>query len=130
MKPTLPRFGAALFALLLLGATGPRLTASMPFHFALVKSAPADKATVHAVPAVTLWFSEPPSEGTVSIRLTDAAGQAVATADPAQDPEDGKVVGVAIPSALAPGGYTVSWRGMGGDGHVVRGEFVFTVAGH
>jgi methionine-rich copper-binding protein CopC len=130
MKPTLPRFGAALLALLLLGATGPRLTASPLFHFALVKSAPADKATVHAVPAVTLWFSEPPSEGTVSIRLTDAAGEAVATADPAQDPEDDKVFGVALPNALAPGGYTVSWRGMGGDGHVVRGEFAFTVAGH
>ena len=92
--------------------------------------APADKATVHAVPAVTLWFSEPPSEGTVSVRLTDASGQAVATADPAEDPEDDKVFGVALPSALVPGGYTVSWRGMGGDGHVVRGEFAFTVAGH
>ncbi|NNF11802.1 MAG: copper resistance protein CopC, partial [Gemmatimonadetes bacterium] len=29
---------------------------------------------------------------------------------------------------LPPGTYTVSWRGMGQDGHVVRDSFQFSVA--
>ena len=130
MKPTLPRFRALLFSFLALASAGPMLSAAMPFHFALTKSAPADKATVHHVPEVKLWFTEPPAEGTVSIRLIDAAGGAVATADPTQDLEDMKAFSIALPNGLGVGNYTVAWRGMGADGHVVRGEFVFTVAGH
>jgi len=130
MKPTLPRFGRILLVGLVLALVGPILGAAPAFHFALVKSAPADKATVTHVSEVELWFTEPPSEGTVSIRVIDAAGEAVPTADPAQDPEDEKAFGVTIPQGLPAGGYSVSWRGMGDDGHVVRGSFDFSVAGH
>jgi methionine-rich copper-binding protein CopC len=28
---------------------------------------------------------------------------------------------------LPAGGYTVAWRGIGDDGHVVRGDFTFSV---
>jgi len=130
MKPTLPRFRTLVLAFLALAVSGATLAATAPFHFALTKSMPADQATVHHVPEVKLWFTEPPSEGTVSIRLIDAAGAAVATADPAQDPEDGSVFSIALPDGLVAGAYSVAWRGMGNDGHVVKGEFAFTVAGH
>lgn len=130
MKPTLPRFRSLLLAILTLAAAGSTLAARSPFHFALTKSVPTDKATVHHVPEIKLWFTEPPTEGTVSMRLIDAAGEAVSTAAPTQDPEDGTAFSIALADGLVAGNYTVSWRGMGDDGHVVRGEFAFTVAGH
>jgi len=58
----------------------------------------------------------------------DASGEAAHTGDLSEDPEDGKVFSVAIPHGLADGRFTVAWRGMGADGHVVRGEFSFSVS--
>lgn len=130
MKPTLPRFGRILLVGTVLALAGATLVAATPFHFGLVKSVPADKATVSHASEVRLWFSEAPSEGTVSIRVIDAAGNAVPTTDPAQDPQDEKAFGVAVPAGLTAGDYSVAWRGMGDDGHVVRGEFAFSVSGH
>lgn len=130
MKSALPRWPALLLVALTLAAAGSTLAASAPFHFALTKSLPADKATVHQVPEVKLWFTEAPTQGTVAIRLIDAKGEAVSTTDPVQDPEDASAFSVRVPERLPAGSYTVSWRGMGDDGHVVRGDFAFTVAGH
>jgi len=81
------------------------------------------------VSEVRLWFTEPPSGGTVSIRLIDGAGDAVPTADPAQEAEERTAFSIALPDGVAAGAYSVAWRGMGDDGHVVRGEFTFTDAG-
>lgn len=118
----------ALAALLIL----PGMARSQPgeLHFGLARSVPSDKATVHQVSLVTLWFTEAPAEGSVSIRLLDGDGKAVAASDAARDPEDAKAFSIRPGSAPAPGSYTVSWRGMGADGHVVRGQLVFTVAAH
>lgn len=101
-----------------------------PLHFGLAKSAPADKSTVHALTEVRLWFTEAPQEGTVSIRIAGPDGARVPTADPVRDPEDAKAFGVELDGPAAAGAYTVSWRGMGSDGHVVRGELGFTVMAH
>lgn len=130
MKPTLPRFSARLLVVLTLAASAAALTAATPFHFALAKSVPADKATVPDASEVRLWFTEPPSEGTVSIRLTDAAGEPVPAPDPVADAADAKAFSVTFGHGLEAGVYSVAWRGMGDDGHVVRGNFVFTVTGH
>jgi methionine-rich copper-binding protein CopC len=129
MKPTLPRFRSLLLTLLALGAAGPTLAAT-PFHFALVKSVPADKSTVHQLSRVELWFSEAPGDGTVSIRLLDAESELVPTTDAKQDPEEPTAFAVIPSSTLPAGRYTVSWRGMGDDGHVVKGDLAFTLAGH
>ena len=59
--------------------------------------------------------------------MVSGAGELVPTGDVAQNPEDGTHFQVAVDGALAPGDYTVAWRGMGQDGHVVRDEFGFTV---
>lgn len=129
MKPTLPRFRNLLLALLTLGAGGASLAAAVP-HFGLSKSAPAAAATVHHVAEVKLWFSEPPADGTVSIRLLDAEGEMVPTTDPTADPEDASAFAIVPDEALPAGKYSVNWRGMGDDGHVVKGDLSFTVAGH
>ena len=48
--------------------------------------------------------------------------------DAVQDEEDGRVFSVVLHGTLPPATYTVSWRGMSEDGHVVRETFDFTVA--
>lgn len=126
--PTLPRARTALLALLLLSAGA--ATAATPFHFGLARSVPEDQATVEHASDVTLWFTEPPSEGTVSIRLVDGGGALVPAGDVVQDDADPKAFSISTEKPLATGGYTVSWRGMGDDGHVVRGTLTFTVSGH
>lgn len=129
MKPTLPRF-VALLALAFLAFAAVRSEASAAFHFGLEKSSPADGAAVHQMEEIRLWFTAEPTKGTVSIRLVTADGDLVPTTEAAADPEDGKVFSVTPAETPGAGAYMVSWRGLGADGHVVRGEFSFTVAGH
>jgi len=129
MKLTLPRLRTQALILLTLGLAGVA-GAAVPFHFALVKSAPAAKETTHHVSEVKLWFTEAPSDHTLSIHVLTADGNEVPAGDLVQDKEDDTAFSVPFSEALGAGAYTVSWRGMGDDGHVVRGDFTFTVAGH
>ena len=102
---------------------------SAALHFALAKSEPEAGATVHEVSEVKLWFTEEPQDGTVSIRLLDGSEEAVESGDVTQDEHDARVFSVSLAEDLPMGSYTVAWRGMGADGHVVRETFGFTV-GH
>ncbi len=130
MKPTLPSFRAWILALVALIMSNSTLAAAGPsFHFALAKSEPADGATVRAVTAIRLWFTEAPEKGTVSIHVLDVDGHPLPAADVTRDEGDGAAFSLPLSDALAPGPYRVIWRGMGDDGHVVRGEFDFHVAG-
>ena len=112
---------ATLF--LLFGVVG----ATAPPHFDLEKSMPEADATVQEIEAVTLWFTQEPAEGSVSVRLIDASGEPMEGFEAKAHEDDAKVFAVATPDGLAPGNYTVAWRGIGADGHVVRGNFAFTV---
>lgn len=127
---TLPNALLIVAAATLLAAPFVAVAAARAVHFGLARSAPAADATVHQVAEVRLWFSEAPAEGSVSVRLLDASGALVATSEPARDGEDATSFAVRPPTPPAPGNYKVVWRGMGADGHVVRGEFGFTLAGH
>jgi methionine-rich copper-binding protein CopC len=97
-------------------------------HFGLSRSVPAADATVTTPAEVRLWFTQVAKEGSVGIRVLNAAGAAMETAAPARDEADGRVYAVAITRPLAAGRYTVAWRGIGDDGHVVTGDFGFTVS--
>jgi methionine-rich copper-binding protein CopC len=108
------------------GAAG--AAAANVFHFALSRSAPAADATVSAAEEVRLWFTQEPQANSVGIRVVDASGDAVETTDPAADPDNAAVVYVKPSAPLTSGRYTVSWRGIGEDGHVVRGDFGFSVS--
>ena len=96
-------------------------------HFALAKSMPEADSTIESPEQLRLWFTQAPQEGSVSIRLIDAAGEAVETGDPVRSEDDAKLMEVAVDDALSAGSYTVAWRGIGDDGHVVRDDFQFTV---
>lgn len=98
------------------------------FHFALSRSAPEADATVSSPEEVRLWFTQAPQDSSVGIRLIDAGGQVVETTEPATDADSPTVYFVKPSVALSDGAYTVSWRGIGEDGHVVRGEFGFAVS--
>ena len=98
------------------------------FHFGLSRSQPEAGSSVAVPSEVKLWFTEEPQEGTTSIRLLEAADAGVHVMEPAQDPEDPRAFSIALHGTVPAGTYTVSWRGMGADGHVVRDTFQFTVA--
>ena len=113
-------------ALVVLAVAAAVPAASM--HFGLDRSVPAAGATVSSPETVTLWFTEVPQDNSISIRLVDARGGLVPSSDPAQDPDDGTRFQVRPSGTLQPGAYTVAWRGIGQDGHTVRGDFAFTVS--
>ena len=117
----------ALGAALLLVATAAVPGPEVP-HFALSKSSPEAGATVASPGEVRLWFTEEPQDGTVQIRLVGADEAGVHVMDVAQDGDDVTSFFIELHGTLPPATYTVSWRGMGDDGHVVRDAFEFTVA--
>jgi methionine-rich copper-binding protein CopC len=91
-------------------------------HSELTASVPADKASVAAAPKeLTLTFSEP-------VRLTALAvsgGGSQKQLGPL--PTQGqKEFSIASPD-LAQGEYTVSWRALSKDAHVMTGQFTFAV---
>lgn len=96
-------------------------------HFDLARSSPAADSTVSSPDQVRLWFTQVPQEGSVSIRVSDSSSELVHTADVEQVGDEPESFFVGLHHALAPGAHTVSWRGMGSDGHVVRDTFQFTV---
>jgi methionine-rich copper-binding protein CopC len=122
------RLCSVLFVGLLAGVTFVAPVASTPPHFALRSSQPEADATVSSVGEIRLRFTEAPQENSAQIRLVAPSGDPVETSDVASDASDGAVVFVSVDSALPAGAYTVVWRGIGDDGHVVRGEFGFTVS--
>lgn len=122
-----PKVKALLMAVLLAGTAA--AIPSRALHFGLARSVPAAGATVAAPSEITLWFTEVPQENSISIRLVDARGELVGASDPRQDAEDGRQFGIVPRGSLAAGEYTVAWRGIGQDGHTVRGDFGFTVRG-
>ena len=95
-------------------------------HFGLSKSVPEKDASVAPPSELRLWFTQEPQENSLSIRLM-FGDKLVETESAIQDPDDGKIFSVAIEDALGAGSYTIAWRGLGQDGHVVRGEIPFSV---
>jgi hypothetical protein len=92
-------------------------------HTPLKASSPAADAAVTAPTALALEFGG--EVRLTSLSLTDSAGgakhlDAVPTAIASK-------FELAIHEPLAPGDYTVVWRAVGGDTHIVSGEFKFKV---
>ncbi|MBR44062.1 MAG: hypothetical protein CME18_06580 [Gemmatimonadetes bacterium] len=121
MKSTM-RFTLTLVLFLVLAAGGPKVQ-----HFGLSKSIPSADSKVVSPGQLQLWFTQAPQEGSVTIRLVDSGGDLVGTGEPVRNSEDPKLMEVDVPSVLDAGVYTVVWRGIGDDGHVVRDEFGFEV---
>jgi len=92
-------------------------------HAELSASTPADCAMLESAPDnVNLTFSEPVRLTALSVQKDGAAKRSLGPL-PAEAAED---FVVAVPT-LEGGHYTVSWRALSEDTHVMTGEFIFAV---
>lgn len=109
------------------GAISGDETVSNNTHFGLAKSVPEADSKVPSPNAIQLWFTQIPQDNSVGIRLIDPVGDLIETGLSMQGAEDQKNFNIQVKESLGTGAYTVAWRGIGDDGHVVRGDFSFTV---
>lgn len=96
-------------------------------HAYLVKATPTRRAVLFQAPdRVQLWFNERLEAQFSRLSVWDDQGKPVDLGDARVGADDPKnlSVGVAIAN---PGVYTVRFRVLSVDGHVVEGEFPFTV---
>lgn len=117
----------ALLAIVLVTAIGAVAPAHNASHFALDTSTPEAGATVEAPSEIVLTFTQEPQQGTVRINLVEADEAGVHVMPAVQDTEDPKTFSIVVHGTLPPDTYTISWRGMGEDGHVIRDTFEFSV---
>lgn len=93
-------------------------------HGSKMQSMPADGQTVAAgTKAMHLMFDAPMR--ITRVTMTAAKGKTYRVNGPAAN-QAVKVWEGKLPK-LAPGKYTVDWRGMSPDGHPMKGDFAFTV---
>ena len=93
----------------------------------LVKAEPARRAVLTRPPAqVRLWFNEEIEKDYASLTVLDGAKAAVTDAKPAIAADDPKAIVLTLPE-LPPGKYTVKFRVLSVDGHVVDTSYDFTV---
>lgn len=96
-------------------------------HAYLVKSVPAGRAVLFRAPArIQLWFNERLEPRYSSLTLSDANGERVDLGNAEVGSDDPKRLSVEI-KPLLPGRYTVRFRVLSVDGHVVQDEFPFTI---
>lgn len=96
-------------------------------HAVLVRSAPSARARVPEAPArVVLWFSERLEPAYSAVTVWTTGGMQVDQRDAVVDPDDRKRLSVGL-VPLAAGQYTVRYRVLSVDGHVVESTYVFTV---
>jgi methionine-rich copper-binding protein CopC len=99
-------------------------------HAYLVKAVPAQRAVVFAPPdSVQLWFNERLEAAFCTLHVFDANDKPVDKDDMHIAPDDPKHLTVGLPP-LAAGVYTVKFRVLSVDGHVVTNQFSFTVRGN
>ncbi len=110
---------------LLLGAALSVITAAASAHAHLHSSSPADGSVISAAPSsITLEFSQSARVTAAWIQRADEPRRKLG---PLPETTSSRVT---IPAPeLMPGRYTVSWRVVSQDGHVMSGQIRFTLAG-
>jgi copper resistance protein C len=97
-------------------------------HLKLLRSSPAADTVLTTSPdAIRLWLSEPAEAPASKIQLTTSAGAKVAIGAVSRDAAKDAPLVAKITTPLAAGAYTVTWKAMSKDGHVVNGTFGFRV---
>ena len=96
-------------------------------HAYLVKSSPARRAVLSSSPGrVVLWFNERLEPQFSQLSVWNGEGGQVDGNDIQVGPDDPKRISVGVPT-LPAGAYTVKFRVLSVDGHIVEAEFPFTV---
>ena len=95
-------------------------------HMAYSKSMPAKDAKLNTSPDhLQVWFTQDPEPALSQISLEGPDGEVSLGKTTVGDE---KSLVAEVPATLAPGSYTVKWRSAGDDGHVLRGDFAFSIA--
>lgn len=111
-----------LFALPAVPAQAVRLA-----HAILVKANPAQEATLTDMPEeVLLIFNDSVGQEFLALAVIDPSGKRVDNHDAKLDFTDHSHLRASV-SKLAPGRYTVRYRVLSADGHVVSGKYFFDV---
>lgn len=130
MRPSTVRMGlrsvvVAAAVVITLGSAAPQALA----HSMLVKAEPPRRAVLAKAPEqVRLWFNEDIEGDYASLTVLDADKRPVTDAKPTLVSDDPKSIVLPLPE-LAPGKYSVKFRVLSVDGHVVDSAFDFTVKG-
>lgn len=96
-------------------------------HAILVKSQPAKDETVTEAPKqIDLWFNDPVRSEYKALAVIDSEGKRVDNHDVEQSLTDGSNIHATVQN-LVPGTYTVRYRVVSQDTHIVTGKFQFTV---
>jgi copper resistance protein C len=103
------------------------LPASALGHAVLVKAVPAQRAALtEPPPKVELWFNERLEPAYSRASVTNEAGAQIDLRDATVSKDDPKRLSLSLPP-LGPGRYTVRYRVLSVDGHVVGSSLTFTV---
>ncbi|MGR8930549.1 MAG: copper resistance CopC family protein [Gammaproteobacteria bacterium] len=114
-----------LRSLFLIAASMTPLLASA--HAILVKSQPEKDQTVSEAPKqIDLWFNDPVRSQYKALAVIDSEGKRVDNRDVEQEMLDGSHIYATV-ADLEPGTYTVRYRVVSQDTHIVTGKFQFTV---
>ena len=118
------RHVAAMLAALLLA---PSIVSA---HGRLKESVPSSGAHLTSAPAsLRLVFTEAPELTFMLVQLLGPNGTPVALTPVTIAADSRRAVVASIRGAMRAGVYTVIWQMAGDDGHPVRGQFTFTIAG-
>ena len=99
-------------------------------HAALVKAEPPRRAVLAKAPTqVQLWFNEEIESAYASLVVLDSSKNPVTSVKPQLASNDLKAIVLPLPE-LAPGKYSVKFRVLSLDGHVIQSSFDFTVKGN
>jgi methionine-rich copper-binding protein CopC len=111
-------------AFLLATALTPMLASA---HAILVKSQPNKDETVTVAPKqIDLWFNDPVKSEYKALAVIDSEGKRVDNHDVEQTLTDGSHIHATV-ADLPAGTYTVRYRVVSQDTHIVTGKFQFTV---
>lgn len=98
-------------------------------HSMLVKAEPPRRAVLTQSPTqVQLWFNEEIEGDYASLVVLDAEKHPVTEIKPQLAPNDRKSIVLPLPE-LSPGKYSVKFRVLSVDGHVVESYFDFSIKG-
>lgn len=100
---------------------------SVMAHATLIKSDPPRRAALSSPPKqIQLWFNEKIEGAYASVTVLDSDKNPITENSPEVVSDDPKSVVLSIPQ-IEPGRYTVQYRVMSVDGHVIESNFDFNV---
>ena len=104
-------------------------TSSLPVfsHAIMVKSQPEENATLNSPPKqIDVWFNDKVGNEYKALAVIDSAGNRVDNKDVQQELLDASHIYCTTPS-LSSGTYTIRYRVVSIDTHIVTGKFQFTI---